>query len=264
MAEISGHHYAGVPTEFSLSLTANQNDLEQLLALSGFPEPLYKGEKRFAGRWRLQYGHLLLREDLRTLEAVKDMEKIETLFAQLATTVGSVLSINALREDLEVAFATAKNWLQIFERLYATFRIAPYGPPSIRAVKKEQKLYFWDWTRGQTEAGQMENLVAVHLLRWVDWMQDVEGIPAELRFFRTPQGHEVDFIILKNHQPWMAIEVKSTDRPLDSGLQYLVERLHIPYAFQLSFRGNQHHHFPQVGKNGVTLVNARSFLANLP
>jgi uncharacterized protein len=238
--------------------------LDDLLVLSGFPEPFSKGTQRFANRWKLQYGDLLLREDLQTLEVVKDVAKMELLFEQLGRGVGSVLSINALREDLEVAFDTVKNWLQILEKLYAVFRIPPFGPPKIRAVKKEQKLYFWDWTRAESKAAKMENLVAVHLLRLAHWMEDVEGIKTELRYFRTPQGHEVDFVLLKNNQPWMAVEVKSAEGDVDSNLKYFLERVSVEHAFQIHFSGDTDYYKPSVGKNGVRCLPASRFLANLP
>ena len=60
--------------------------------------------------------------------------------------VGSPLSINAVREDLQVSHTTAAAWLQAFERLYAIFRLSPFGAPAIRAVKKEQKYYHLDWS----------------------------------------------------------------------------------------------------------------------
>jgi len=43
----------------------------------------------------------------------------------------------------------------------------------------------------------------------------VEGVKAELRYFRDTVGHEVDFILLRNSKPWIAIEAKLDDRPLD-------------------------------------------------
>jgi uncharacterized protein len=85
----------------------------------------------------------------------------------LPALVGSVLSLNALREDLEVAFDTVKSWLTILERLYASFRVPPLGVPRIKAVKKEQKLYLWDWARVEDEAARFENLAPSHLLRLV-------------------------------------------------------------------------------------------------
>jgi predicted AAA+ superfamily ATPase len=148
--------------------------------------------------------------------------------------------------------------------VYAIFRLAPFGPPKIRAVKKEQKLYFWDWTRPENPAAQMENVVAVHLLRLVHWLEDTQGVDAELRYFRTPMGHEVDFVVLKDQKPWLAVEVKADDRPLDSNLKYLLERVSIPFAFQVAFSGDKDVFLPNVGSHGVRMVPARRFLANLP
>ena len=95
------------------------------------------------------------------------------LYDRLPACVGSTLSINALREDLEVAFETVRNWLLILDRTYATFRVAPLGAPRIRAVKKTQKLYLWDWARVESEGARFENLLAVHLLRLCDYAGEV-------------------------------------------------------------------------------------------
>ena len=218
---------------------------------------------RFANRWRLLYGELLINEDLRDLESVRDISKIELLYEKLGACVGSVLSLNSLREDLEVSFDSVKNWVGIFEKLYATFRVAPYGPPKIKAVKKEQKLYFWDWTKAESQAAKMENLVAVHLLRLCHWMEDVEGVATELRYFRTPQGHEVDFVLLKNKKPWMAVEVKANEGAIDSNLKYFLERVEVPHAYQVFFKGTKDFFLPNIGKHGVRCLPATRFLANL-
>ncbi len=246
-----------------MQLLGSSELLEGLLEFSGFPEPFTKGENRFAKRWRLQYGDLLINEDLKSLESVRDIAKVELLYDKLRSCVGSVLSINSLREDLEVSFDSVKHWLEIFEKLYATFRISPYGPPKIKAVKKEQKLYFWDWARADSMAAKMENLVAVHLLRMCHWMEDVEGVPTELRYFRTPSGHEVDFVVLKNKKPWLAVEVKASDDSLDPNFKYFLERTEVPHAFQVHFKGTKDFVMPNVGKYGVRCLPASRFLANL-
>jgi predicted AAA+ superfamily ATPase len=63
---------------------------------------------------------------------------------RLPDLVGSPLSINALREDLQVSHKSVRSWLGALERLYAIFRLSPFGAPRIRAVKKEQKHYQFD------------------------------------------------------------------------------------------------------------------------
>ena len=103
---------------------------------------------------------------------------------RLPDLAGAPLSINAVREDLQVAHKTVANWLDILERLYAIFRLAPFGAPRIRAVTKEQKHYHWDWTLVQSPGVRFENLVASHLLKWVHFRQDTEGLDVDLRYFR--------------------------------------------------------------------------------
>lgn len=238
--------------------------LDALGRLGGFPEPLLGGSDRRAARWRLGYGARLVREDVRDLEDFRDLDRIELLFDTLPGTVGSLLSINSLREDLEVAYRTAASWLAALERLYAVFRVPPYGPRRIRAVRKSQKLYFWDWARIEGEGARAENLVMSHLLRLVDWLTDVHGEKTELRFFRDAAGREVDAVLLRRGKPWMAVEVKLDDGPLDRGLAYLVERVAVPWAFQVALRGHVDRHVPIGAGGGVRLVPASRFLANLP
>lgn len=238
--------------------------LESLLTLGGFPEPFLEGDATFAKRWRISYGELLVREDVRALEVVRDLDRLELLFERLPGCVGSVLSINALREDLEVAFETVRRWIGMLENVYACFRVPPFGAPRLKAVKKEQKLYCWDWARVDDPAARFENLVAVHLVRFVDWARDVLGEPLELRYFRDTVGHEVDFILQRGRTPWLAVECKSSPRPLDSGLKYLLERVKIPWAVQISATGSEHVHLPRIGASEVHRMSADRFLAALP
>lgn len=129
-----------------------QNATEALLRFSGFPEPFFRHDERFLARWRMSYATRLVREDIRDLFRFSDLDRIELLNERLSQNVASSLKYKALSEDLEVASETIERWVSALERLYGLFRIAPVGPPKIRAVRKEQKLYFWDWTRAATHA----------------------------------------------------------------------------------------------------------------
>ena len=121
-------------------------DLAALLELSGFPEPFLGGSATEARRWSLAYRERLIRDEVTSLESISDLGKLELLALTLPSRVGSPLSVNALREDLQVSHATVARWLDVLERLYAIFRVPPFGAPRLRAVKKEQKHYHFDWT----------------------------------------------------------------------------------------------------------------------
>lgn len=251
------------PVEFESHKNA-QGVLNDLVQLGGFPEPFLSGSERDAKRWRLSYGTRLVEDEIRSLEQVTDLNRMELLFDRLSQTVGSVLSINSLREDLEVAHGTLTNWVNIFERLYGVFRIHPFGAPRLKAVKKEAKLYFWDWSRIENDSARFENLVAVHLYRLMHWIEDTEGEKCELRYFRDTLGKEVDFIFMKNGKPLFVVEVKSDERPLDPNLKYFVERVQIPRAFQVSLKGERNVETKPINGCRINILPARQLLMEMP
>src|SRR6185503_2661588 len=159
-----------------------------------------------ARRWSREYRNLLIREELVSLERVNDLGSLELLMIRLPELVGSPLSVNGLREDLQVSHKTVSSWLQILERLFALFRLSPFGSPKIRAVKKEQKHYHFDWTLVPEMPQRFENLVASHLLKWVQLQQDTQGRDLDLRYFRDVDGREVDFVITDRRKPVTLIE----------------------------------------------------------
>lgn len=237
--------------------------LKDLLAYSGFPEPFLSSSRTEYQRWQNNYQRALIREDLASLEGIRDLDKVETLYERLPDLVGSPLSINALREDVEVAFETVRAWISALERIYVCFRVAPYGPPKVRAVKKEQKLYLWDWARVPQSGARLENLVAVHLLRYCQFAEDVLGENLELRYFRTPAGAEVDFVVLRDRKPWWAIEVKTQFEPPTSALRYFVERSPGVHAFQLHGTGKDDVVRSGAGAVSVRCMPVEKFLAGL-
>ena len=235
------------------------NDFEQLLRLGGFPEPFLAGDDRFARRWTRDYRDRLLREELPSLERVDDIGRLEQMVLRLPDLVGSPLSINALREDLQVAHRTVARWLDVLEQLYSIFRLPPFGAPRIRAVKKEQKHYHFDWSVVTDEGARFENLVASHLLKWVHYQQDVEGRDAELRYFRDIDGREVDFVVQIDRKPVSFIECKLTAGPVSKGLSYLKARFPNVDAWQVFARGQADF----INRDGIRVRHARNLLRAL-
>jgi predicted AAA+ superfamily ATPase len=137
-----------------------------------------------------------------------------------------------------VAFETADKWIGIFENLYYCFRIMPYGLPHLRAIKKEKKLYLWDWSLCQNEAARFENLVASHLLKYCHLQEDTRGDDMSLRFLRDSNGREIDFVVLRDGKPEFAVECKSGSRTLAKNIVYFSQRTTIPRFYQVHMRGD--------------------------
>ena len=234
-------------------------ELRSLLTLGGFPEPWFGGSEVEARRWSREYRDRLVREDVAGLERVQDLGNIELLALRLPELVGAPLSVNALREDLQVAHKTVANWLRILERLYAIFRLAPFGAPRLRAVKKEQKHYQFDWTLVPDSGARFENLVASHLLKWVHFEQDAKGRDLELRYFRDRDGREVDFVVTEKGAPLLFVEAKSADADISSSLRSLKALFPKAEAWQISAAGTKDY----VSPVGIRVAPAALFLSTL-
>ena len=233
--------------------------LIDLLTLGGFPEPFFGGSKVEARRWSREYRDRLVREEITSLERVQDLGNLELLMIRLPELVGSLLSLNALREDLQVSHRAVTSWMAVLERLYAVFRLSPFGAPRIRAVKKAQKHYHFDWSLVPSEAPRFENLVASHLLKWVHFEQDTQGRDLELRYFRDVDGREIDFIVTEGRKPILAVEAKWSDAPVESALRYFKERFPEVAAWQLSATGAKDYRSVE----GIRVAPALTFLRTL-
>jgi predicted AAA+ superfamily ATPase len=234
-----------------------KDDFNALMRFGGFPEPCLKGEEKFWRRWQRERIQRVIYEDIRDLENIKEISLLELLIDELPSRIGSPLSVKNLKETLEVAHATVERWLKIFERMYYCFRIAPYGPPRIRAVKKEQKLYMWDWSLISEPGPRFENFIASQLLKYCHFMEDTEGFRMNLRFLRDTDKREVDFVVIKDNSPLFAVECKSGEKNINSSLFYFMKRTKIPKFYQVH-TGNKDYK-----KEGIRVLPAHTFCREL-
>ena len=228
------HHYRLHPLSLGeLGAGPSPSDLDALLRFGGFPEPLLAGNMRTWRRWQRERLSRVVREDLRDLENVRQVALVELLVEALPDRVGSPLSVRSLSEDLQVAHATVERWLRILENLYVCFRIPPFGAPRIRAVKKENKLYLWDWSQVPVGGARFENLVACQLLKYCHHQEDTQGHRMELRFMRDTDRREVDFVVIRDNEPLFAVECKSGEKSPSPAIAYFRDRTPIADFYQV-------------------------------
>lgn len=235
-------------------LGINSENLNSLMTYGGFPEPLKEKDPRTLRRWHSSRLSKLVRTDLRDVENIKEIDKIELLAEELPRKVGSPLSIKSLSEDLLVDPKTVKRWLEILTSLCYSFQIPPFGAPKIRAVKKEQKLYLWDWSQIEDESIRFENMVASHLLKYCHFYEDTEGEKMELRYIRDTDKREVDFVVLKNKNPLFAVECKLSSKSLSAHIPYFKERTKIQKFYQVSLENEER----QIS-DGISIVPFQKF-----
>ncbi|MGE5839817.1 MAG: ATP-binding protein [Deltaproteobacteria bacterium] len=245
--------------ELDFPETSDHETLKALLHYGPFPEPFLKKDERTLRRWRQDRLDRFFREDVRELEIVRDLSSMELLAGMLEERVGGLLSLQSLREDLEVSHRAVSHWMDILDRLYLCYRIPPFAHRAVRSLRKAHKVYLWDWSSVPDAGPRFENLVAGHLLKLRHALEDQEGYRVGLHYLRDASKREVDFFMTFETKPWFAVECKVRPESASPALEYFGERIGIPYLFQIHLEGKE-----DVLDGKVRLMPAARFLAALP
>lgn len=234
--------------------------LNDIMKLGTFPEPLLGGSEARARRWSRLRRERLISEDVRDLRNVQNLQQLQILVQLLPSRVGSLLSINSLRQDLSVAHDTVSAWIDALTSLYLCFRIKPWVNKISRAVRAEPKLYLFDLLQVPEGGARMENLVALHLLKACDFWTDSAQGEFSLHFIRTRDAQEVDFLVSRDGKPWMLVEVKSNKESPSGALVKYASALQTELNFQLVTKSGFKKRYPDTR---VTVISAETFLAGL-
>lgn len=214
-----------------------EDALERLMTIGGFPEPFFEADERSARRWRRERFDRVLREDVRDLESVRNIQLLSLMLDALRHRVGGLTVLSNLAADIEISPKTAKSWLEILERMYLVFAVRPYTHSIPRAILKPPKVYFFDNADVLGDDGaRFENLVASSLLKRVHFTEDYEGYRCDLRYIRDKEGREVDFVVIKEDKVAELIEVKLKDEDISKSLLYYTQRLKPLKATQIVAR----------------------------
>ncbi len=236
---LAGRHISVRLNPLSLKEVDSANHLKtasEILKLGSFPEPFLSGSERKAAIWRRSHLDTIIRQDLQFVELVKDISSIEVLIHLLRHRVGQQIVYKNLADELQVSPITVKHWIQILESLFIIFIVYPYTKNISEAVKKEPKIYFYDIGQLQVDMGfKIENLVALHLLKRNQFLEDTEGLKLRLGYIRDKKKREIDFIITENEKLKFLIEVKKSDDHFNTNLNYFSLRLKPEKALQLVF-----------------------------
>ena len=205
---------------------------EALWHFGGFPEPMVRQSATFLRKWQTARMDLLLREDVRDLTRVQELRGIETIGHLLASRSGGQLIFSNLATEVGVSVDTVRRWVTILSELYVGFELRPWFRNVAKALRKEPKWYLRDWS-GITDPGaRAETFAACHLLKAVETWTDLGLGAFELRYMRDKIKREVDFLIVRDGEPWVLIEIKSTRETLSPHLFHFQKLTGAKHAFQ--------------------------------
>ena len=199
---------------FSRALSARKDSaghLDDFMAYGPFPEPFLGQDARQARMWRQVHGQAVIREDLRDISRLPDLGRVELMASLLPERVGSIFSLKRMTEDMEISFDVLKRWLAYLKAAYFLFEIKPYSRRIPRSLKRDGKVYLWDYSAIKDKAARFENLVAHHLLKTCHYWTDTGEGAFDLYYLRDKERAEIDFLVTRDGEPWLPVEVKWSD-----------------------------------------------------
>ena len=272
LAEVSGarrdmEDFRSDPLELDGGAAELYEEWKRIMEFSGFPEPFLAARKDHWRRWTRTHSHQLVREDIRDLTAIRNLESLQLLYESLLPPrVGSPVSLSKLSGIMRVAHNTVTQWLLVLEKFYLVFRVRPWHRRISRAVVKEPKFYFFNLPLLREPAARFENAVALELLRAVSLWNDLGWGDFTLNYVRDRDKREVDFLIADEGEPLLLVETKLSDRNPSPALRRFQELLRIP-AVQLVHEVGPDEGFRLFtgsGGNKILVAPAWRWLAQLP
>ena len=248
---------------FSKSLNSkkeNQKNLNLLMRFGGFPEPFLAQNERQARLWQKGRVEKVIREDLRDLSRIPELSQIEMLASLIPEKVGSFLSRATLRETLEVSFDTVRRWLIYLKELYYIFELKPYQNSITRTLKKEGKLYLWDYSEVKDMPARFENMVASHLLKFCHFWTDNGAGNYELYSLRNKDKAEIDFLICKDTKPWLPIEAKINDTNPSGNWKKFINQIPCNKGIQIVHKAN-YRKLHEFGGKQILVASASDILS---
>ena len=206
---------------------------DALWKFGGFPEPFLNRNPRFSQKWRSLRLQQLTKEDLREMTQVQELGSLEVMIQILSERSGQQIVYSNLAQEVNVSVDTIKNWFIILERMHYGFLLRPWFKSVANSLRKEPKWFLRDWSGIQDSGQRAETFIGCHLLKATEGWSDLGLGQFELRYLRTKQKKEVDFLVVRDGNPWFLVEVKNANRNLSPSLETFQQQIKAEHAFQV-------------------------------
>ncbi len=187
--------------------------LVEYLNYGGFPRIVTETSKQEKIQLINEIYNSYIDRDLVSLLNINNPALFKNIFRMLAAMSGRLLNYSELASDAQTSVQTLKNYLYFAEKTYSLKIINPYFNNLIKEIKKSSSPYFNDIGMMNYAAGKFGNLANEQDLGFVfqnfifnELRNKIQG-NAEIKFWRTSDKAEVDFIIDKVTET-IPIEIK--------------------------------------------------------
>lgn len=231
-----------------------------------YPELVNK-HYSFTADWYASYLDTYITKDVNQLAHIGDKRDFRRLLGLLASNTSQLLNMSTYAKELGVDVKTIKRWISVLEASYIIFLLPPYYQNLGKRIVKSPKLYFYDtglvsYLTGISNAALFENgpmlgsLFENYIVSEILKRELHNKTHAELYFYRTSNGEEIDLIIdRKQHRE--LIEIKSGETFTPKMTREIEKLLNAQSSGYLLYRGQA---VPYL--SNVSVMNYKTYLKN--
>ena len=238
--------------------------LEDYLYKGGFPRSIMTSSPRVSSEWMTSFISTFLERDLLQWKGATP-STMRRLWQMLAHNNGQVANYSRLADSLAVSSVTVKNYIDLLCDTFMVIVVPPYTSNLGRRLIKSPKVYVADSgiAASLLQIRQYDDLLGSIVLGSI-WEQvvvsNIKGhFPdADISFYRTPKGAEVDFVVHINRNVF-AVECKcSTSPSLQKGFYSAIEDIQPNHSFVVA---PVKEGWPM--KAGINVVSLKELVDNL-
>ena len=213
---------------------ANYIDRKTILTLAlrgGFPEAV-KLSSDDRAEWQRDYINALLERDLRDIAKITQQHDMQELVHTLAAWSGKFMDISAIGAGLSIRRPTIESYINALEALYIVERVYPWIRTDYERVGKQTKIYMTDsgtmsailryrFEQIELDADRSGKLIETFLFNELAALIDASNGKYQLFHYRDREKREIDFLIERDDQALLGIEIKAGSAIGDADFKHL-------------------------------------------
>ncbi len=225
------------------------SQLQKLHLRGGFPPSFLAASDSASSRWRTQFLRTYTERDLPMLGFAPDPPLALRFLQMVASAHAQIWNAQAFGKSLGLTHPTVNKYRDFLENAFLLRVLKPYHSNLKKRLVKSPKVYIRDsgLLHNLLRTDSYESLLAQAWsgFSWEGFAIEniLQAMPDYLEpyFVRTHEGAEIDLLLTKNDQPFIAIEIKFTNAPkLPKGFVFLIDELETPHNFIITPSGDRY------------------------
>lgn len=222
-------------------------NLEEFLTMGGMPGLVHIKDRDEKIEYLSQIVQTYILKDIKGLIKEENVRAFNHILFFLAENQGQIISTSSMANEVRMTSKSIDNYLNILEQTYVVYGLHSYSNKLSNELKKSNKYYFYDngirnsLLKNFKLPSERKDKGFIHESYVFLELHKKLKANIELRFWRTKQGDEVDFVWIEDLVP-IPIEVKSQYQksiPPKSLVKFMKNYPEAPYGMVFNENRNE-------------------------